>query len=484
METTLTKSGYVTQIVRSYTDQKDTGDKTLPLAAIWFGAHREGVGWRDNPVKIKRAMNSWCGQITGTVASLFCRALRSSGRPPRVPWSRPSSKSPRFVRPGAGPSGLGNKENIERIAKLRAAGGEAAAKGGASSPDSTVVRYCLSVLETMPPKKSDEPFANQLRALRADASRPIVVRLTANRLLPGYAAAPEKARADAAQWPRTIFSTSKADSDLDLRTAAKEIMAGFSKERGPRQLFLAIMADETKPRPVRMASVSALVDEQCFDFKQPASPVASRVFSALLFLLNSKDGELRKVRHSMPQYVSHRITSRPDQVMRASEATSALNAAIDVERDEGVLAFMKAYRWHLENLLKAPPPPLLTEKELRALKSRQEKKARETRDNKGDTKRPEPPPASAGPESKPKVVATATIEGKRFFGAAALPDTFFVLVDDTLRTTPFPAPGAGRSESPGTSFTVMGAPRSANVSTSRRTSTALPPWQPATAWRS
>ena len=319
METTLTKSGYVTQIVRSYTDQKDTGDKTLPLAAIRFCAHREGVGWRDNPVKIQAGdelvvwPNHWHG------SQPFLPGVKVVGPAAKSPLVQTLEQIAKIRAAGGRAPGLGNKENIERIAKLRAAGGEAAAKGGASSPDSTVVRYCLSVLETMPPKKSDEPFANQLRALRADASRPIVVRLTANRLLPGYAAAPEKARADAAQWPRTIFSTSKADSDLDLRTAAKEIMAGFSKREDRVDFFLAIMADETKPRPVRMASVSALVDEQCFDFKQPASPVASRVFSALLFLLNSKDGELRKVGASMPQYVSHRITSRPDQVMRASE---------------------------------------------------------------------------------------------------------------------------------------------------------------------
>ena len=362
METTLTKSGYVTRTVRSYADQKDTADRTIPLSAIWFG-----FDWpagspfpRDKPVHVEAGdqlvvwPNHWHGNQP------FLPGTKIVGPAAKSPLVQTIEQIAKIRAAGGRAPGLGNTENIDRIAKLRAAGGEAAAKGGASSPDSTVVRYCLSVLETMPPKKADEPFANQLRALRADASRPIVVRLTANRLLPGYAAAPEKARADAAQWPRTIFAASKADSDMDLRSVAKEIMAGFSKREDRVDFFIAIMADETKPRPVRMASVSALADEQCFDFKQPASPVASRVFSAMLFVLNSKDGELRKAGASMPHYVCWRITSPPDQAVRAIEALLALNAAIDVERDEGVLAFMKAYRWHLENILKSPPRPRLS----------------------------------------------------------------------------------------------------------------------------
>ena len=145
---------------------------------------------------------------------------------------------------------------------------------------------------------------------------------------------------------------------------------------------------------------------------------------------------------------------------------------------------MKAYRWHPENLLKAPPPPLLTEKELRWLKSRQEKKARETRDNKGDTKRPEPPPAAAGPENKPKIVASATIEGKLFFGAAALPDAFFVLVDDTLHAYTLSGARRWQKREPWYEFHSHGGTGEREVSTSRQTSVGLPPWQPATAWRS
>ena len=61
----------------------------------------------------------------------------------------------------------------------------------------------------------------------------------------------------------------------------------------------------------------------------------------------------------------------------------------------------------------------------------------------------------ADSENKPKVLATTTIEGKRFFGAAALPDAFFVVVDDTLYAYSASGVRRWRIASLGTSFAVV-----------------------------
>jgi hypothetical protein len=358
-ETVLTASGGVTRIVRSYTDQKDTPDLTVPLAAIWFGARRVGPKqFEKNLVQIEAGdeLVVWPGRF---------QPVRGSAHPflPGIKIVGPADKSPLVkileqiarIRAAGGRAPAPawcSKEEIGRVAKLREAGGEAAAKGGASSPDSTVVRYALSVLETMPPKKPDPAFADQLRALRGDAPRPMPVRLQANRLLPLYAAAPEQARAEAPQWLRTIFSTSTADDNANLQPVAREIMASLPKREDRVAYFLAILGDETRPRPVRMASVVIVVDQDCFDFEHPAGKVSSDVFSALLCLLKSKDVAIREAGAGMAEDVCLRIISRKDRVARVNEALSAINAAIGLERDETVRTLMKAYVWHLNNALK------------------------------------------------------------------------------------------------------------------------------------
>ena len=147
---------------------------------------------------------------------------------------------------------------------------------------------------------------------------------------------------------RTIFSTSKAGDELELRPVANEVMATFSKREDRVAYFLAVLRDETKPRPVRVASVGALVNWNCFDYKQPSGQVSSDVFSALLSLLKSEDGELRKAGASAPCYfICSHITSRKDRIARTKEL-SALNAAFDVERDKDIRRYMEAYKWHSE----------------------------------------------------------------------------------------------------------------------------------------
>ncbi len=170
-----------------------------------------------------------------------------------------------------------------------------------------------------------------------------------------------------------IFSTSKAGDELELRPVANEVMATFSKREDRVAYFLAVLRDETKPRPVRVASVGALVNWNCFDYKQPSGQVSSDVFSALLSLLKSEDGELRKAGASAPCYfICSHITSRKDRIARTKEALSALNAAFDVERDKDIRRYMEAYKWHLGNILNPP-------------------------DKKRDHQRPVPPPAAQGP---------------------------------------------------------------------------------------
>ena len=85
-------------------------------------------------------------------------------------------------------------------------------------------------------------------------------------------------RADAAKWLRSTFTGSKDRSDENLRLLAKEISATFSEREDRVGYFLAIMRDDANRRPIRMAAVAALSDQECFDYKHPASKTASDVF--------------------------------------------------------------------------------------------------------------------------------------------------------------------------------------------------------------
>jgi hypothetical protein len=178
------------------------------------------------------------------------------------------------------------------------------------------------------------------------------VRLTANRLMPRYAAAQEQARADAVQWLRVLFGVDKARSLGDQRSLTNEVIATFPKREDRVGYFLAILRDETKPRPVRMAAVSALMDENCFDYKRPFSQISSDIFSSLLSLLKSKDGEVRKAGAGNVGSVCRRIKSPGNRKARAKEAISSLDVAIAHEQDKDVLAYMKMVRPILEEMLR------------------------------------------------------------------------------------------------------------------------------------
>ncbi len=342
---------------RSYTGQGDSADRTVPLSAISFGTHDDPgsgvVGPVSMPVSVK----------PGDELVVW----RRRGWPPDYPFL-PGTK---VVGPAAKSAlvdaleqiskirdagGRGEREygrstdELNRIAKLRLAGGEAALKRGARSDNQTVVCYALSVLENFRPERSDEKFAETLTSSRADAARPISVRMLANRLLPYYSAVPEQAAAEAAQWPRSIFAAGNGYSDQGRAALAGEIAAAFSKREDRLGYFLNIARDETKPRSVREAAVQALV-LHCFDYEGPGSQAASDVFSAVLSLLKSKDGDFRAVASSAPGSICDRIRSKKDRDGRAKEAIHSLQAAIERENDERVRDVMNSDLWLLQQTL-------------------------------------------------------------------------------------------------------------------------------------
>ncbi len=242
-------------------------------------------------------------------------------------------------------------KTLEEIAKIREAGSEAALKGGVSSADATVLRYALSRLEKTPIKASDQAFADKLRALRADTTRPMPIRLSANRLLPRFAAAPEQASAEAAQWPRTLFMEAKDAGAQDLRWLATGIISTFPKREDRVRYFVAILRDEDKPRPVREASLEAAKNRDCFDYDHPAAETSSEVFTAVLALLKSKDGEIRKDATTWLEHVCDTIDSRKGRAARAKEAITSLDAAVGQEQDKGIRKLMEFYRDALDDIL-------------------------------------------------------------------------------------------------------------------------------------
>jgi hypothetical protein len=340
----------VLQAERTYTDYEPAVDTKVPLSAIYFGYE-----WPEGePFPIPKAVSVVAGD------ELVVWPGRWQPRePPYLPGMKiisPAAKSPllqtldeisKIRQAGGRGQGQGYSGEIERVGKLREAGGETALKGGASSSDPTVVRYSLSTLESFPPKKTDQKFAEKLGALRADDSLAISVRLSANRLLRRYAAVPEDARMDAAQWPRSLFAAGKVSNQDDLADLTGEIISMSSKREDRVAYFLSIIRDEAKPRSVRVASVSALVDKECFDYEHSTAQASSDVFSAVLSLVNSNDAQFRKRGASLLHYVCQRIRSPQDRAARATEAIASLDAAIQKEHDPDVLTYMKANRIYL-----------------------------------------------------------------------------------------------------------------------------------------
>ena len=329
---------------------------SVPLSAIWFGWHHPP----ENPLSIVAnavsvqegdALVVWPGRWQ-PAEHPFLPGEKVSGKAAKSPVVQTLEEICKIREAGGRSQGFETGDELKRVTELRDAGGEAALERGAASKDPTVLRYVLSVLETFPPKKSDDAFANQLKALRGDASRPIPLRISANRLTRRYAAVRDQADADAAQWARTTFAVSETDSYEELDSLAAEIIGGFTKREDRVGYFLPIMSDETKPRPVRMSSKRALSDPACFDYQHPTSETASDVCAALLSLLKSTDGQVRKAGAGSLLYLCDRITSKKDRGAVANVGISALDAAIEQERDPDVLDFMRQYRGFLAGAMK------------------------------------------------------------------------------------------------------------------------------------
>ena len=151
---------------------------------------------------------------------------------------------------------------------------------------------------------------------------------------------------------RTTFAVSETDSYEELDSLAAEIIGGFTKREDRVGYFLPIMSDETKPRPVRMSAKRALSDPGCFDYQHPTSEAASDVCAALLSLLKLTDRQVRKAGAGSLLYLCDRITSKKDRGVVAKEGISALDAAIEQERDPDVLDFMRQYRGFLAGAMK------------------------------------------------------------------------------------------------------------------------------------
>ena len=177
------------------------------------------------------------------------------------------------------------------------------------------------------------------------------MRLSANRVLPRYATGPEQAGAEATQWPRRMFAEGGDLGVGELNSLAAGIANASAKREDRIVFFLGILADESRPKPVRMASLTTLSGPSCFDYKHPGGQASSDVFSGLLALLKSNDGDLRKAGTRSASSVCHIIASREDQVSRTKEAIASLDGAIEKERDPGVREYMKGSRGSLVDLL-------------------------------------------------------------------------------------------------------------------------------------
>jgi hypothetical protein len=189
------------------------------------------------------------------------------------------------------------------------------------------------------------------------------VRLSVNALLPRYAAAPEEAGADAAQWPRTLFSEGKGVSAEDLQWLATGISSMVAKREERVGYFVAILRDETKPRPVREASLSALRERDCFDYDHPAAQASSNVFEAVVALVKSGDGKIREDAMRWLYLVCHTIKSRQARVARAKEAIASLDAAAAQEPDQEMRDFIQSCRADLDLIVtdRWPDEDYLTE---------------------------------------------------------------------------------------------------------------------------
>ncbi len=204
------RDGTVTlRMERSYTGREDTADTTIALSAISFGYEWKPGSFYPSPkpVSVKEGdeLVVWPGRWQPGGHASYLPGEKIAGTADKNPLVQSLEQISKIRDAGGLSEGFETGAERERIIKLRATGGEDALKRGASSKDSTVVRYSLSVLGTFP-KKSDKAFAERLRALRADTSRPVVLRLSANQLLPRYTAAAEQADVDAEGWVRSTFS--------------------------------------------------------------------------------------------------------------------------------------------------------------------------------------------------------------------------------------------------------------------------------------
>jgi hypothetical protein len=308
------------QTKQTYSGPKGWADKSLPLSRIWFG-------W---DVKARKAKVVTIEKGD----TLLLWQMHDNDFIGGMKVAEPLAENPLI-------------KTIEAIAKVRAAASETALKKACSSDDSAVVHYALLQLAALRSQKADADFAGRLITLRDEKSRPLSVRFEANRLLPNYSAKADQARTEAWKWARRVFESAKAESCIHLTEVLPDVMAAFPNRDDRVTYFSNLIDDETKPDPVRLASVSALLDEQCFDYKDATSDAASKDFSALLSLLKSKNGEFRKNALNV-YFVCTRIPSDKSRIIRIKEAQAAVSAAIEQERDASVKSYMIAYLHHLE----------------------------------------------------------------------------------------------------------------------------------------
>ena len=226
---------------RSYTGYKPAADVTVSLSRISFGYdYLPGSRVRGKPVNIAVGdelivfSSRWQRDpfvVTGT------KVVGPSADFPLVKTLEEIAK----IREGGGTSpGLGgDAAQIQQIAKLRAAGGEAARKRAAHR--AAIPPFCAT------PSRSWTDFRRKIPTRHSPVgyapcglTRRGRCALRASRQT-GYYRAMTRAlwqsSADTTQWLRTTFSTEKEASPDDLRSLVKEIIAGFPCARRPRQLL-------------------------------------------------------------------------------------------------------------------------------------------------------------------------------------------------------------------------------------------------------
>jgi hypothetical protein len=315
------------QIEQLYSGPKGWADKSFPLSKIGFGWDPKTRKNIEVTIEKGDALVVWHINDTRT----YIDAMKIAGPPAENSLVK----------------------TLGAIAKVRAVGTEAALKNACSSDDPAVIHYAFLRLAAVRSQKADADLAGRLKTLRDEASLSLSVRFEANRLLPNYSANPDQARAEGWKWARGVFETAKTEKCYDLMQMLPDLMAGFATRDERVTYFANLVQDESKPDPVRMASIGALTEERCFDFKDASGKVASKDFSVLLSLLNSKNGEFRKAGASQPWHVCTFIPSDESRIARAKETIVALTAAIKEEPDKSVKTYMTAFLHFLEEVLSA-----------------------------------------------------------------------------------------------------------------------------------